>query len=77
VNARVEHFSYPCPALFPNWTAQTVEESRRVGYQTAVTTSTGLTRPKDNPLELKRVGPTKTLEGLRWTLESAFAGRAV
>jgi peptidoglycan/xylan/chitin deacetylase (PgdA/CDA1 family) len=77
VNAPVQHFSYPCPALFPNWTEQTVEESRRVGYQTAVTTSTGLTRPNDNPLGLKRVRPTKTVEGLEWTLESAFAGRAL
>ncbi len=77
VNAPVQHFSYPCPALFPNWTEQTVEESRRVGYQTAVTTSTGLTRRNDNPLGLKRVRPTKTVEGLEWTLASAFAGRAL
>jgi len=77
LNAPVPHFSYPCPALFPNWTEQTVEESRRVGYQTAVTTSTGLTRRNDNPLGLKRVRPTKTVEGLEWTLASAFAGRAL
>lgn len=74
--ARVEHFSYPCPALFPNWTEQTTAESRKAGYQTAVTTSNGLARKQDNPLCLKRVRPTKSVDGLRWNLENAFAGRA-
>jgi len=76
LNARVEHFSYPCPALFPNWTERTTEETRKAGYQTAVTTSNGLARRQDNPLCLKRVRPTKSVDGLRWNLESAFAGRA-
>ena len=70
----VRHFSYPCPALFPNWTQQTTEESKRAGYQTAVTTNDGVVRKRDNPLELKRVRPTRTVDGLRWNLESAFAG---
>jgi peptidoglycan/xylan/chitin deacetylase (PgdA/CDA1 family) len=74
--ARVEHFSYPCPALFPNWTEQTTAESRKAGYETAVTTSNGLARKQDNPLCLKRVRPTKSVDGLRWNLENAFAGRA-
>ena len=74
---KVVHFSYPCPALYPNWSEQTVGESMRSGYTTAVTTSSGLARRRDDPLALKRVRPTKTIEGLRWNLESAFAGRAV
>jgi peptidoglycan/xylan/chitin deacetylase (PgdA/CDA1 family) len=73
----IEHFSYPCPALFPNWTEQTVEESRLAGYHTAVTTKNGLAVEHDSPLELKRVRPSRTTEGLRWNLESAFAGRGV
>jgi len=77
LNATVEHFSYPCPALFPSWTQQTAEESRRAGYQTAVTTNRGLVRKSDNPLLLNRVRPTKTVDGLRWNLAKAFAGRAV
>jgi peptidoglycan/xylan/chitin deacetylase (PgdA/CDA1 family) len=77
INAKVVHFSYPCPALFPNWTEQTTEESQRAGYETAVTTSSGLARRNDNPLALKRVRPSKTVDGLRWNLETAFAGRAV
>jgi peptidoglycan/xylan/chitin deacetylase (PgdA/CDA1 family) len=77
IKAKVSHFSYPCPALSPNWTEQTAEECRRAGYETAVTTSSGLARKGANLLALKRVRPTKTVDGLRWNLETAFAGRAV
>jgi peptidoglycan/xylan/chitin deacetylase (PgdA/CDA1 family) len=73
----IKHFSYPCPALSPHWNVQTVELSRAASYVTGVTTTSGLTRRGDNPLCLNRIRPTKTLEGLRWNLESAFAGRAV
>jgi len=74
VGTAIHHISYPCPALFPNWTQQTTEESQRAGYKTAVTTTNGLAHKRDNPFELKRLGPTKTLDGLRWNLEKAFAG---
>lgn len=77
LNAPVAHFSYPCPALWPHWTEQTVTASHDAGYETAVTTNGGLTRKGDNPLSLKRVSPTKTVEGLCWNLECAFAGRVV
>jgi peptidoglycan/xylan/chitin deacetylase (PgdA/CDA1 family) len=77
LGAAVQHFSYPCPALSPHWTERTVEQSRVLGYNTAVTTNSGLTRHGDNLLCLKRIRPTKTVEGLRWNLESAFAGRTV
>jgi peptidoglycan/xylan/chitin deacetylase (PgdA/CDA1 family) len=73
----IDHFSYPCPALSPHWNEQTVEQSRGLGYETAVTTDSGLARQGDNLLCLKRLRPTKTQPGLRWNLESAFAGRAV
>lgn len=73
----IRHFSYPCPALSPHWSTQTAEQTQLAGYQTAVTTDNGLTRNGDNPFCLKRLRPTKTVEGLRWNLESAFAGRAV
>jgi peptidoglycan/xylan/chitin deacetylase (PgdA/CDA1 family) len=73
----IMHFSYPCPALSPHWSLRTVEQSRAAGYKTAVTTNYGLIRKGDNPLTLKRIYPTKTVDGLRWNLESAFAGRTV
>ena len=77
LNASIKHFSYPCPALSPHWSERTLEQSRAAGYETAVTTNSGLTRPGDNPLCLKRIHPTKTADGLRWNLESAFAGRTI
>jgi len=76
LDATINHFSYPCPALFPSWTEETAEESGRIGYHTAVTTNHGLARKDDNPLLLNRVLPSKTVDGLRWNLECAFAGRS-
>jgi peptidoglycan/xylan/chitin deacetylase (PgdA/CDA1 family) len=73
----IRHFSYPCPAMSPHWSEQTVAQSRSVGYDSAVTTNGGVTRCGDHPLSLKRIRPTKTAEGLRWNLECAFAGRAM
>ncbi len=73
----ITHFSYPCPAMSPHWSDRTVEQSQALGYATGVTTTSGLMRKADNLLCLKRMGPTKTVEGLRWNLESAFAGRRV
>jgi peptidoglycan/xylan/chitin deacetylase (PgdA/CDA1 family) len=77
LNRPVVHFSYPCPALSPPWNQQTVEECRRAGYETALVTDAGLARKQDDPLCLRRVRPSKTVEGLRWNLEWAFAGRAM
>jgi peptidoglycan/xylan/chitin deacetylase (PgdA/CDA1 family) len=77
LNRTVSHFSYPCPALSPHWNEQTTEECRRAGYETAVVTDGGLARKQDNLLCLRRVRPSKTVDGLRWNLEWAFAGRAM
>jgi peptidoglycan/xylan/chitin deacetylase (PgdA/CDA1 family) len=68
------HFSYPCPALQPHWNAQTVQVSNESGYQTAVTTIGGLVRRGDHPLHLRRIRPSKNVEGLRANLEVTFAG---
>ncbi|HVI09030.1 MAG TPA: polysaccharide deacetylase family protein [Candidatus Binatia bacterium] len=71
----VTHFSYPCPALSPHWSEQTLALTREIGYETAVTTDPGLALKGDDALRLKRVRPSKTVEGLQWNLECAFAGR--
>jgi len=77
LNSPITHFSYPCPALSPHWNERTVEQCRTLGYDSAVTANSGLTKPGDSPLQLKRIHPTKTVPGLRWNLESAFAGRRI
>lgn len=74
LGSAVQHFAYPGPALSPNWTEQTVAISRDAGYETAVTTVPGLARSGDDPLRLKRVAAGKTVEELRWSLETGFAG---
>jgi peptidoglycan/xylan/chitin deacetylase (PgdA/CDA1 family) len=71
------HFSYPCPAAPPHWADHTVNLSRKMGYRTAVTTAGGMVRTGDNALMLKRIRPTKTVEGLRWNLERTFTGATV
>ena len=75
--SQIVHFSYPCPALQPHWVERTVSASRQIGYQTAVTTDGGMVRRHDDPLSLRRIRPTKTVDGLRWNLECAFLGRSV
>lgn len=70
----IVHFAYPCPALQPHWRDRTVRASQEIGYQTAVTTDKGLVRKHDDPLSLRRIRPTKTIDGLRWNLERAFLG---
>ena len=70
----VLHFAYPCPALSPHWTEETIAASREIGYATAVTTNGGLARQGDNPLRLRRIGCRETVEALQWSLECAFAG---
>jgi peptidoglycan/xylan/chitin deacetylase (PgdA/CDA1 family) len=71
----VTHFAYPCPALSPHWTEQTLVASREAGYTTAVTTNPGSARPGDHPLRLKRIGAPKNVNELQWNLECVFAGR--
>ena len=77
LGATIKHFAYPCPALCPHWTPGTLEQCRTAGYETAVTTDHGSAHKGDDPLSLKRIPASFTVEGLRWDLESAFAGRAV
>jgi peptidoglycan/xylan/chitin deacetylase (PgdA/CDA1 family) len=77
LGSRAVHFSYPCPALSPHWNEATAAACSQAGYETAVTTDWGLTRTGDSLLRLKRALPTKTVDGLRWNLECAFAGREV
>jgi peptidoglycan/xylan/chitin deacetylase (PgdA/CDA1 family) len=75
LSSAVVHFSYPCPAMSPHWAPRTVSASREAGYETAVTITGGPVKRGDDPLSLRRVLPTKQVDGLRWNLERTFAGR--
>jgi peptidoglycan/xylan/chitin deacetylase (PgdA/CDA1 family) len=71
----IVHFSYPCPALTPHWKESTSEICRRLGYETAVTTDGGAVQRHDDPFRLRRSGPTKRIDGLRWSVDCSFVGR--
>ena len=73
----VVHFSYPCPALSPHWSENTRKMSQEVGYRTAVTTVGGPVRRNADLLSLRRVRPSKEVDGLQWNLECTFLGRAM
>jgi peptidoglycan/xylan/chitin deacetylase (PgdA/CDA1 family) len=68
----VSHFSYPHPALTPQWNERTVEATRDAGYATAVTTSKGPVRQGSNPLALKRINAPRAEHEFLWNLERAF-----
>ena len=72
LKTRLVHFSYPCPALQPHWSEESVRISAEVGYETAVTTTTGTVKRQHNALTMRRILPTKNVEGLRWNLERGY-----
>jgi peptidoglycan/xylan/chitin deacetylase (PgdA/CDA1 family) len=74
LGAPVRHFSYPHPALNPQWTRETIRISREAGYQTAVTTTEGRVRAGDNPLLLPRLMVPGPADEFHWALENTFLG---
>jgi peptidoglycan/xylan/chitin deacetylase (PgdA/CDA1 family) len=73
----VTHFSYPAPGLTPHWSEQTIAATRQLGYQTAVTSSTGPVRRGDSPFCLHRVPAPRDFGEFRWYLDCTFLGRAM
>jgi peptidoglycan/xylan/chitin deacetylase (PgdA/CDA1 family) len=73
--APVEHFSYPHPALNPNWNALTLALCRQAGYRSALTTDLGPVREGANPLALPRVSTPCPETDILWYLDCAFLGR--
>jgi peptidoglycan/xylan/chitin deacetylase (PgdA/CDA1 family) len=70
----VVHFSYPAAALAVSWTEHTVAASGQVGYQTAVTTMSGVVSQGANPLALRRIGAPDDFDEFRWNLQYAPLG---
>lgn len=73
----VDHFSYPHPALNPQWNPQTLAITRETGFKSAVLTERGPVRAGDEPLRLKRIYAAKDLDQWIWNLESTFLGRSI
>jgi peptidoglycan/xylan/chitin deacetylase (PgdA/CDA1 family) len=70
----IRHFSYPHPALDPQWTPQTLQMTREAGFSSAMLTAPGAVLAGDQPLSLKRVPAAKDFDLWIWQLEFAFLG---
>lgn len=73
----IEHFSYPHPALNPQWSRQTLEFTREAGFKSAVLTTCGPVRNGDEPLALKRIYASADLDQFTWNLQCTFLGRSI
>ncbi len=73
----VDHFSYPHPALNPQWSPDTFQITRKVGFKSAVLTKCGPIRRGDEPLRLKRIYAANDLHQWTWNLDCTFVGRYI
>jgi len=74
IGGPVQHFSYPHPALNPQWSPQTLQITRNVGFRSAVLTTHGSVVPGEEPLSLKRIPGDEDVGLWMWQLERAFLG---
>jgi hypothetical protein len=73
----LQHFSYPHPALNPQWNMQTLQITRAAGFRSAVLTMRGPVRRGDEPLALKRIYAANDLDQWIWNLERTLLGRSI
>ena len=72
----VKHFSYPHPALNPQWNESTLKTSAELGYATAVTTAYGAVRAGARPLAIPRTYIPREESEFRWHIERTFVFRS-
>jgi len=77
IGGPVDHFSYPHPALNPQWTPHTLQITREAGFKSAVLTACGPVRQGDEPLGLKRIYAANDLEQWTWNLQRTFLGQSL
>jgi peptidoglycan/xylan/chitin deacetylase (PgdA/CDA1 family) len=73
----INHFSYPHPALNPQWSQQTLAITKEAGFKSAALTTCGPVRVGDDPLALKRIYTPASLDQFTWNIEVTFLGRSV
>lgn len=73
----IQHFSYPHPALNPQWNPQTLQITRQAGFKSAALTARGPVRRGDEPLALKRIYAANDVDQWIWNLECTFLGRSI
>lgn len=72
LGTEVAHFSYPHPALNPQWSERTVKMTASAGYRSAVTTTIGRVSANSDPLCLRRVHTPRLEHRFRWNLGRAL-----
>lgn len=73
----VEHFSYPHPALNPQWNQTTLEITRKAGFGSAALTRPGPVRQGDDALLFNRLYASNDLRDWLWNLDRTFLGQRV
>lgn len=77
IGAPIDHFSYPHPALNPQWSRTTLDITREAGFKSAALTACGPVRAGDEPLALKRIYAANDLDQFVWNLQCTFLGKTV
>lgn len=72
----VLHFSYPHPALRPQWNQTTLNLTIELGYSTAVTTTSGAVRAGANPFTLPRTYVPREEPEFLWHTERTLLQRS-
>lgn len=71
----VKHFSYPHPALNPQWNEATLKITEELGYATAVTTTVGAVRSDARALAIPRTYIPREESEFLWHLERTLLFR--
>lgn len=72
----VDHFSYPNPAVEPNFNAASHAAVAGAGYRTAVTCVPGSVQPANDPLALNRMWVPPESDAFLWQLHLTALGHA-
>src|SRR5271169_4147558 len=72
----VKHFSYPHPALNPQWNESTLKITEELGYETAVTTTVGAVRADSRPLAIPRTYIPREESEFLWHIERTLVFRS-
>jgi len=71
----IKHFSYPHPALNPQWNESTLKLTDELGYETAVTTTVDAVRADARPLAIPRTYIPREESQFLWHLERTLLFR--
>jgi peptidoglycan/xylan/chitin deacetylase (PgdA/CDA1 family) len=72
----VNHFSYPHPALNPQWNESTLKATQELGYTAAVTTTGGAVRAGARPLAIPRTYIPRAEAEFLWHIERTLLFRS-